>query len=218
MDVYVETGAKRVFASALHWPGWSRNGRDEVSALQALLDYAPRYTAALGTLADGLVAPPDASRLAVVERLAGGAATDFGVPAAIPGYDERPPDSDELRFLAAVMAACWAAFDRWAGAATGRELAPAGPRGGGRNLEKVSQHAFEAERSYLGSLGGRAPADGGWPAVRDAFVEALGARARGELPSTGPRGGRRWPARYAARRAAWHLLDHAWEIEDRLRS
>ena len=24
-----------------------------------------------------------------------------------------------------------------------------------------------------------------------------------------------WPARYAARRIAWHVLDHAWEIEDR---
>jgi hypothetical protein len=28
-------------------------------------------------------------------------------------------------------------------------------------------------------------------------------------------GDRRWPARYAARRIAWHALDHAWEIEDR---
>jgi len=26
---------------------------------------------------------------------------------------------------------------------------------------------------------------------------------------------RGWPARYAARRIAWHALDHAWEIEDR---
>ena len=24
-----------------------------------------------------------------------------------------------------------------------------------------------------------------------------------------------WPVRYAARRIAWHVLDHAWEIEDR---
>ena len=24
-----------------------------------------------------------------------------------------------------------------------------------------------------------------------------------------------WPTRYAARRIAWHVLDHAWEIEDR---
>jgi hypothetical protein len=35
-------------------------------------------------------------------------------------------------------------------------------------------------------------------------------------PSDGsPIAGRRWPPRYAARRIAWHVLDHAWEIEDR---
>ena len=26
----------------------------------------------------------------------------------------------------------------------------------------------------------------------------------------------KWPVAYAARRTAWHALDHAWEIEDRL--
>jgi hypothetical protein len=35
-------------------------------------------------------------------------------------------------------------------------------------------------------------------------------------PSDGsPIAGRKWPPRYAARRVAWHALDHAWEIEDR---
>jgi hypothetical protein len=32
----------------------------------------------------------------------------------------------------------------------------------------------------------------------------------GRLPGTGA-----WPVRYAVRRFAWHVLDHAWEIEDR---
>ena len=27
--------------------------------------------------------------------------------------------------------------------------------------------------------------------------------------------GRTWTTRYAARRIAWHALDHAWEMEDR---
>ncbi len=35
-------------------------------------------------------------------------------------------------------------------------------------------------------------------------------------PSDGsPIEGRKWNRRYAARRVAWHVLDHAWEIEDR---
>jgi hypothetical protein len=38
----------------------------------------------------------------------------------------------------------------------------------------------------------------------------------GEIPAKGPRGGLRWTARYFVRRIAWHMLDHAWEIEDRI--
>ena len=34
----------------------------------------------------------------------------------------------------------------------------------------------------------------------------------GGATSTGRAG---WPPRYAARRLIWHVLDHAWEIEDR---
>ena len=49
-----------------------------------------------------------------------------------------------------------------------------------------------------------------------ARVDALRASARGEIPAKGPRGGVRWTARYFVRRIAWHTLDHAWEIEDRL--
>lgn len=60
----------------------------------------------------------------------------------------------------------------------------------------------------------------GWsdhPAVRAAFREAVAARAQGEVSDVGPRGGRRWPARFAVRYAAWHILDHTWEIQDRSR-
>ena len=47
-------------------------------------------------------------------------------------------------------------------------------------------------------------------AERAAMLEVL------RQPSDGsPLAGRRWTARYAARRIAWHALDHAWEIEDR---
>jgi hypothetical protein len=54
----------------------------------------------------------------------------------------------------------------------------------------------------------RQPAYGDAAAVaefRDAIVGRL------EKPAPDPR----WPIRYAARRIAWHALDHAWEIEDR---
>jgi hypothetical protein len=47
-------------------------------------------------------------------------------------------------------------------------------------------------------------------------LTSLEAAARGELPRVGPRGGLRWTPRFYVRYSAWHILDHAWEIEDRL--
>ncbi len=98
----------------------------------------------------------------------------------------------------------------------GKTLGPAGPRGGGRTLDGIRRHVADADAGYLSAVGGRVTADSPWSATQEAFVVALHARARGELPEIGPRGGKRWPAPYASRRAAWHALDHAWEIEDRL--
>ena len=31
----------------------------------------------------------------------------------------------------------------------------------------------------------------------------------------GPPENPRWPVPYAARRIAWHVLDHAWEMQDK---
>jgi hypothetical protein len=84
----------------------------------------------------------------------------------------------------------------------------------------VVGHVCEAEQGYLRSLGGTYESTGTTrvaelAGVHEAFVAAMGRRARGEVADRGPRGGVRWPVRYAARRAAWHVLDHLWEIEDR---
>ncbi|MEP6695142.1 MAG: hypothetical protein ABJB39_10910, partial [Chloroflexota bacterium] len=50
---------------------------------------------------------------------------------------------------------------------------------------------------------------------RDAVVAALRARAKG-LPVADPSKTKKlWAPRFFVRRAAWHLLDHAWELEDR---
>jgi len=47
-------------------------------------------------------------------------------------------------------------------------------------------------------------------ALRSAILEAVRTRTFGSPPRS-----ERWPARYAIRRIAWHVLDHAWEIEDK---
>jgi hypothetical protein len=48
------------------------------------------------------------------------------------------------------------------------------------------------------------------------ILDALAAAVEGRLPVAGPRGGKLWTPRFFVRRVAWHLLDHAWEIEDRI--
>jgi hypothetical protein len=52
--------------------------------------------------------------------------------------------------------------------------------------------------------------------TREAIQQALEVAMKEGLPEKGPRGGVIWPARYFGRRVAWHVLDHAWEIEDRI--
>ena len=47
VEVYLECGADRTFAAALDWPGWCRSGSDEAGALEALLEFGPRYATTL---------------------------------------------------------------------------------------------------------------------------------------------------------------------------
>ena len=93
-----------------------------------------------------------------------------------------------------------------------------GPRGGGRKLDDIVQHVLDGEGGYLRRLEYKRDKQAETDAKlsRQAMLEALAASARGEVPEEGPRGGKRWPGRYFVRREAWHVLDHAWEIEDRI--
>jgi hypothetical protein len=137
------------------------------------------------------------------------------VPSTIADFDTAQLTDAALAAQIKLLRASWKAFAKVADRARGKALAK-GPRGGGRTLAKIREHVAEADIAYISSLGARPPrGNATWDAIQDAFVEALHAKVRGELPEVGPRGGQRWPARYAIRRSAWHALDHAWEIEDR---
>jgi hypothetical protein len=220
VDVYFERGKKRVFAGALEWPGWSRSGKDEESALESLLDYAHRYAKVLRRTELGFMTPRDGSAFNVVQRLEGDATTDFGAPGRTPKLDQRPMDTRERARSQAVLEACWKAFDSAVDAAWGKELRK-GPRGGGRDLDKIVQHVLEAEAGYLARIGTKhtvdekAAREDELARVREAILEALSSAAGSEPVRRGPRGGTRWTPRYYVRRSAWHVLDHAWEMEDR---
>lgn len=225
LDVYIETGKRRTFAGVIEWPGWCRSGRDEEAALQTLVEYGPRYASALQSTPLGFQAPADVSPFHVVERLEGNVATDFGALGAIPAADARPLDDAELQRLRTVLEACWLAFDAAVEMAAGTELRK-GPRGGGRELDEIIRHVIDADAAYLRRLGHKYRQEdnaAGDDAVADelglirpAILDGLAAAARGELPERGPRGGARWSPRYFVRRSTWHVLDHAWEIEDRI--
>jgi hypothetical protein len=220
--LYFEIGKKRVFAGAVDWPGWCRSGRDSGAALRALLEYGPRYAEVLRDSGLGFQAPADLAAFAVVERLPGTTTTDFGAPDVAPASDGRPVDAAELERFELLLKACWRAFDEAAAGAAGKELR-AGPRGGGRSVEGITQHVLGADGGYLSRLAWKLKSPEGADLgkqldhARQAILSALTAAAHGEVPERGPRGGVRWSPRYFVRRVAWHTLDHAWEIEDRVR-
>jgi hypothetical protein len=217
IPIYLETGSARVFAGALDWPGWCRSGRTDTAAIDTLLGYRERYAAAIGARG-GALTGDGSYGVEVVERLTGGAGTDFGAPGEIPEADASAIDAAERTRLLAILQGCWRTFDAHVEAARGVDLR-LGPRGGGRDLDKIRSHVLEAEQAYLAKLGSRPPkGDGGAAHLakhRKAVRAAFTARA-GDRPPPEPNLVRvLWSPRYFARRAAWHVLDHAWEIEDR---
>jgi hypothetical protein len=214
--VYLEIGRKRVFAGSVDWPGWTRSGRDEDAAIETLLAYAPRYAKVLRGIRLDFGQPSEITALTIVERLTGNATTDFGAPDIPPSADAKSIPTKERERFEEILKACWRAFDRAADAAEGKELSK-GPRGGGRDLDRIVDHVLGADEGYLSRLGAKPPK--GAPRDRAAqlratILDTLDSVARGGVPE-GPRGGKRWTPRYFVRRSVWHVLDHAWELEDR---
>src|SRR5690349_14531364 len=210
-----ETGAKKAFAWAIDWPGWARSGKTPELARAALVEYASRY---VDVAAVAQLEIPDVNDaiLDVIDSVPGGTGTDFGVPSAITDADRRPVAAADAERLAGLVAAAWTVFDRVAAAAPASLRK--GPRGGGRDRDKMVGHVIEADHAYAREIGVRVPEPhfGDREAVhaeRAAMLEVLRRPSDG-----GPLAERKWTQRYAARRIAWHALDHAWEMQDRSES
>ena len=219
IEVVLEIGEKRTFACAADWPGWCRSAKDEPGALDALVAYGTRYADVLRGRRTGFRSPSDARALNVIERVDGNATTDFGAPDGVFAGDEQALGRRDLLRLTKILEGCWSAFDRAVEAAAGVELRK-GPRGGGRDLGKIVAHVVGAEASYVRRLAASGPKvdehdQEAAAVVRDAVRDALALAAKDGLPETGPRGGTLWTPTRFLRRAAWHVIDHAWEIEDR---
>jgi len=197
--IVLERGRTWVFASAVDWPGWCRRGRGDDAAVRTLLDYAERYGRVVG---EGF-SPGEPTVIAVVR---GTGATDFGALEAPGPWDREALPVTELDRQLGMLESIWAGFEATV-AASAPELRK-GPRGGGRDRDPIVDHVREAERSYARSIGVRMPPGTPWPEQRTAILERLRS-AVAEGTDT------KWPPRYFLRRTAWHVLDHAWEIEDK---
>jgi hypothetical protein len=212
VTVGVEITRKKAFASALEWPGWSRAGKTPQEAVAALAAYAERYA---GVAKHAKVDFPFDGSVAfdVVEEMDGNASTEFGIPDARFKADGRRTTAKDGELLAAIVDAAWNVVDRVVDGAPA-ELRK-GPRGGGRDRDKIVEHLVGSDGGYARVLGLKDtevdPRDRAAVAdLRKRMLEAIGAASDGS-----PIAGKKWPSRYAARRVAWHALDHAWEIEDR---
>jgi hypothetical protein len=152
----------------------------------------------------------------VVEEIEGNATTEFGAPAVFASDDAEPWGAAEAKLAAALLRAAWQVLDETA--ARSPAVLRKGPRGGGRDRDKIIDHVLGAEVAYARKIGVRLrqPAVGDAAAVEAMRSEIL-AVIESESDGTAPVANG-WPVRYAVRRFAWHVLDHAWEMADRRES
>ena len=115
------------------------------------------------------------------------------------------------RRLAGLVAAARAVFDAVA-AASSVGLGK-GPRGGGRNPDQIIGHVISADAAYARKLGvqRKQPAADGITATAQLRQTSAAVLAAPSVGSPLVPGG--WTTCYAARRIAWHVLEHAWEIQ-----
>ncbi len=213
LPIGLEIGPKRrVFAQVIEWPGWCRSGRDEAAALAAVESVMDRYRAAVGDLAGPLGSGDPA--FTIMERVEGGTTTDFGALDRVLASDRRALEPGEPERLAAFLDACWATFDRAFAAipAGSREVKPPV----GRAADTMRNHVVESGWLHLSWLVRPVPKpESADLAQVDAHQRRLLRAAVLELPLGVPFESERHPGPWVVRRECWHVLDHAWELEDR---
>ena len=212
----VERGpkGKKAVAFAVDWPGWSRGAKTADLALASLESYRRRYRPI--AVAAGMAKEFDgAGRLKVVEDRVGTGSTDFWAISFSPSSSEHKPMSDkEFDRKITLLRATWRFFDRVAKRVSAEMRK--GPRGGGRDRDRIVRHTVVTESEYFArQVGLRIPEGGaltpdGLVAHRKAYVAAMRAYDRGEGKRM-----RSWTLPFLIRHSAFHVMDHAWEMEDK---
>ena len=90
LRLFVEETPKKVYVSALDWPGLSRGAKTEDQAVELLLAALPRY-AKVARAAGERFDPTDLD-LEVTERAQGDAGTAWGIPSLVASVDREAVD------------------------------------------------------------------------------------------------------------------------------
>jgi hypothetical protein len=206
---------KKVVAFSLDWPGWNRGAKTAELALETLEAYRPRYrpiAAQAGLAADFDAAGP----LEVVEDRVGTGSVDFWAISFSPSSTEQDPmpEADLERGLT-LLRACWTLFDGVA-ARVSPELRK-GPRGGGRDRDRIIRHTIRVEsEDFAKQVGVRIEEEAalspeGLREHREQFQAAMRAYNAGRYEKRM----KSWTLPFLIRHSAFHTLDHAWEMEDK---
>jgi hypothetical protein len=205
---------KKGVAFALDWPGWSRGGKTGEEAFEILKSYRDRYRPVAVTA--GMADEFDAGgRFRVVEDKVGAPSTDFwGISFAPSSFELGTMDNDDFDRKITLLRACWEYFDNVA-ARVSPEMRK-GPRGGGRDRDRIISHTIRNEsEEFAKQVGLRIPERAamtpeGLRTHRKSYIEAMRAYNAGE-----GRRMRSWTLAFLIRHSAFHVMDHAWEMEDK---
>jgi hypothetical protein len=215
LRVTLEVGPKdkKVVAVAPDWPGLERGAKTGEAAIERLQSYLPRY-AKVAQQAGMDAEFAEITNVDVVEQYRGTGSTDFwGISFAFSSVDMRDVSSKELERELTLMQACWTFFDE-VRSRVSAEMQK-GPRGGGRDRDRIVAHTLGVEQEWAEKVGVRTPQgavvidDEGLMAYRDAYCTAIRAfHSEHKMART-------WPLRFLIRHTAYHAMDHAWEMEDK---
>ncbi len=179
LRVTLEVGPKdkKVVAVAPDWPGLERGAKTGEAAVEKLQSYLPRY-AKVASLA-GMDGEFSGIRdVDVVEQYPGTGSTDFwGISFAFSSIDGQPMSPEELERELSLMQACWAFFDE-VRSRVSAEMQK-GPRGGGRDRDRIVRHVLATEQDWARKLKVYVPQDEvvvddeGLKAYRQAYCTAI---------------------------------------------
>jgi hypothetical protein len=164
----------------------------------------------------GWLASSTRQALQIVEDRVGTGSTDFWGISFSPSSTEHGTLTEaDLERKLTLLQACWAFFDSVA-ARVSPEMRK-GPRGGGRDRNRIVRHTIRTEsEDFAKQVGLRIPEEAalspeGLRRHRESYLEAIRAYNAGEVE----RKMRSWTLPFLIRHSAFHTLDHAWEMEDK---